>query len=80
VDGMSDVSFLLLLYYDKVRQSVRSKSESRKHGPNTGSHWLGMVFIRDCDWSMLFAFAFARNTSTHFVIQLVRASGRSDAP
>jgi len=24
--------------------------------------------IRACDWSMLFAFAFARNTLTHFVI------------
>ena len=29
--------------------------------------------IRPCDWSMLFAFAFARNTLTHFVIQLSQA-------
>jgi len=27
--------------------------------------------IRACDWSMLFAFAFARNTLTHFVIALL---------
>jgi hypothetical protein len=33
-----------------------------------------MVLIRACDWFMLFAVAFARNTLTHFVITL--ASGR----
>ena len=54
--------------YDKVRQSVTSKSKSKTHGPITGSDRPGTVLIRACDWSMLFAFAFAHNTLTHFVI------------
>jgi hypothetical protein len=41
--------------YDKVRQSVTSKSKSKKHGPITGP-----------DQSP----AFAHNTLTHFVIPL----------
>ena len=54
--------------YDKVRQSDTSKSRSKKHGPITGSDQTVPTQIRACDWSMLFAFAFARNTLTHFVI------------
>jgi hypothetical protein len=53
----------------KVRQSVTSKS--RKHGPTTSSDQTAPTQIQACDWSMLFAFAFARNTLTHFVIWLV---------
>jgi hypothetical protein len=54
--------------YDKVRQSVTSKSKSKKHGLITGSDQNRSEPVRACDWSMLFAFAFARNTSTHVVI------------
>jgi hypothetical protein len=54
--------------YDNVSQSVAIKSKSKKHGPITGSD-LGLNgLIRACDWFMLFAFAYARNTLTHFVI------------
>jgi len=45
--------------YDKVRQSVTSKSKSKKHGPITGSDLGRNGLIRACDWSMLSAFAFA---------------------
>ena len=54
--------------YDKLRQSVTSKSKSKKHGPITGSDLGRKGLIRACDWSVLFAFAFARNTLTNFVI------------
>jgi hypothetical protein len=47
------------LTYDKVRQSVTSKSKSKTHGPITGSHLGRNGLIRACDWSMLSAFAFA---------------------
>jgi hypothetical protein len=46
-----------------------SKSKSKKHGPITGSDQNRSEPVRACDWSMLFAFAFARNTETNFVIQ-----------
>ena len=54
--------------YDKVRQSVTSKSKSKKHGPITGSDKNRSEPARACDWPMLSAFAFARNTLTHLVI------------
>jgi hypothetical protein len=59
---------------DKVRQSVTSKS--KKHGPITGSDLGRIGLIRACDWSMLFAFALARNTLTHFVISHHRSDTR----
>ena len=62
------MSDCLLILYDKVRQSVTSKSKSRKHGPITNSDQAVPTQIRVCDWSMHFAFAFAHNTLTHFVI------------
>ena len=36
--------------------------------------------IRACDWSMLYAFAFARNTLTHLVIELHRKELRRTCP
>jgi len=56
------------LSYEKVRQSVTSNSKSKKHGPITGSALGRNGLIRACEWSMLFAFAFDRNTLTHFVV------------
>jgi len=45
--------------YDKVRQSVTSKSKSKKHGPITTSDLDRNGLIRACDLSMLSAVAFA---------------------
>jgi hypothetical protein len=42
--------------YHKARQSITSKSKSRS------------IFVRACDWSMLSALAYARNTLPYFVI------------
>jgi len=60
-----------VLRYDKVRQSFTSKSKSKKHGPITGSDQNRSKPVRACDWSMLFAFSFARNILAHFVIDVV---------
>jgi len=65
VDAVVDAG---LISYDKVIQSVTSNSRSKKHGPITSSDLTVRTQIRVCDWSVLFAFAFARNTVTHSVI------------
>jgi len=57
--GLKAWQILLATSYDKVRQSVVSKSKSKKHGPIAGSNLGRNGLIRACDWSMLSAFAFA---------------------
>jgi len=52
--------------YDKVRQIGTSKS--KQHGLITGSEQNRSELVGARDWSMLFAFAFARNTATHFAM------------
>ncbi len=63
-----------MMAYDKVRQSVTSISKSKKHEPITGSDQTVQTQIRACDWSVLFAFAFARSTLTHVVINNVHCT------
>jgi len=45
--------------HEKVRQSVASKSKSKKRGSITGLDLGRKGLIWACDWSMLSAFAFA---------------------
>jgi len=63
-------SLCMPLAYDKVRQSMTStsKSKSTQHGPITGSDKNRSESVRACDWSMISAFAFAHNNSTHVVV------------
>jgi hypothetical protein len=57
--GVVKLDLLVAECYDKVRQSVTSKSKSKNNGPITGSDLGRNGLIRGFDWSILSAFAFA---------------------
>ena len=67
-----DTHLLILVPYDKASQCGTSKRNSKMHGPITSSDQTVPTQIRICDWSMLFGFAFARNTLTRFVIVFLK--------
>jgi len=62
----------LLFGMTKCVKVLRSKSEAKSMDQSQARikpFQTVPTRIRACDWSMLFAFAFARNTLTHFVKQ-----------
>ena len=52
----------------KCVKMLRAKAKAKSMDQSQARIEIGDFCIRACDGSMLFAFAFARNTSTHFVI------------